>query len=105
MITKRFKNGNINVKLEKDETIKESLLIDLLNELYYLDCTLFGEEYCISNYDMAIDVYSYYDDVLIRIIYSDLDKLKEGKTIKLYARKLDKYDRELYKQLEENGEI
>ena len=106
MLAKRFKNGNINLKAEKEDFDgKESLLVYAIWQLYELDCTLFGDEYCIGNFDMAVDLYSYYHDVLIRFPYSLLDDLEKGKTIKLYARKLDKYDREEYKRLEELEEI
>lgn len=106
MLAKRFKNGNINLKAEKEDLEgNEGLLVYAIWQLQELDCTLFGEEYCLNNYEMAVDLYSYYDDVLIRFPYSLLHDLKNGKTIKLYARKLDEYDREEYKLLEELEEI
>lgn len=105
MIVKRFKNGNFNIKLEKDEELHDGVLVHLIWALQDNDCQLFGDEYCLSNWDMACDMYSYYTDKLIRIPYSLLDDLENGKTIKLYARKLDKWDREEYKRLEELGEL
>lgn len=106
MIVKKFKNGNYNVKMEKDDFNKESTLINLLWALGEYDCGLFGDEYCLGNaIGMAVDVYDYYTDKLVRIPYSILDDLEMGKTVKLYARKLDEFDREEYKRLEALGEI
>lgn len=106
MIVKKFKNGNYNVKMEPDDFNSESTLINLLWALGDHDCTLFGDEYCLGNaIGMAVDVYDCYTDKLVRIPYFILDDLKMGKTVKLYARKLDEFDREEYDRLEALGEI
>lgn len=105
MDVKRFKNGNFNVKLEKDEELHDGVLVHLIWALGDKDCSLFGDEYCLSNYEMALDMYCWYNDKLVTIPYSLLDDLEKGKTIKLYARELDEYDREEYKRLEELGEL
>lgn len=105
MLVKRFKNGNYNVKMESDDFNSEGTLINLIWVMYDVDCVLFGEEYCLSNWEMAVDMYDCYNDTLVRIPYSILNDLEEGKTVKLYARKLDEYDREEYKRLEELGEL
>ena len=44
-----------------------------------------GEEYCLSNYEMAVDVYDYYTGKVIRLPYSQVDKLAEG-PVTFYAR-------------------
>lgn len=54
---------------------------------------------------MAVDVYDYYTDKLVRIPYFVLDDLEMGKTVKLYARNLNEFDREEYDRLEALGEI
>ena len=106
MLVHRFRNGNFNIKFEADDfDYSEGTLIKLIYSLYDYDCSIFGEEYCLSNYDMAIDMYCYYTDRIIRIPYSLLNDLEDGKTIKLHARKLTKDDREELAQLEEWGEI
>ena len=106
MIVKKFKNGNYNVKMEKDDFSQESTLIDLLWALGEYDCCLFGDEYCLGNaVGMAVDLYDFYTDKLVMIPYSVLDDLEMGKTVKLYARKLDEFDREEYDRLEALGEI
>ena len=105
MLVKRFKNGNFNVKLEKNEELKEGTLIHLIWALNDYDCSLFGEEYCISNYEMGVDMYCYYNDMVVTIPYHVLDELEAGKTIKLYAHKMNEYDKELYNELVEAGEI
>lgn len=105
MIVKRFKNGNFNVKMEETDVNRESTLVNLIWALYEEGCTLFGDEYCISNWGMAIDMYCYYTDKLIRIPYSIIDDLENGKTVKLYDRDLTEGDREEYTRLEELGEI
>lgn len=106
MIVKKFKNGNYNVKMEKDDFNWESTLVNLLWALEDHDCKLFGDEYCLGNaIGMAVDVYDYYTDKLVMIPYSVLDELEKGKTIKLYARRLNEFDREEYKRLEALEEI
>lgn len=106
MIVKKFKNGNYNVKMEKDDFNQESTLINLLWALGEYDCSLFGDEYCLGNaIGMGVDLYDYYTDKLVSIPYSVLDDLEMGKTVKLYARKLDEFDREEYDRMEALGEI
>ena len=74
---KEFKNGNIHIKLEKDDTG-----VGVIEKLYYnYDLAPETDEYCISNYAMASDWsynggYNYYT-----ITSYDLAKLEEGKTV------------------------
>jgi hypothetical protein len=103
MIIKRYKNGNFTAKMEESDYNRESTLINLIWGLYDADCTLFGEEYCLSNWEMAVDMYCYYTDRLIRIPYSILEDLENGHTVRLYARKLDEYDRAELAELEESA--
>lgn len=106
MIVKKFKNGNYNVKMEKADFDQESTLINLLWALGDHDCTLFGDEYCLGNaVGVAVDLYDYYTDKLVMIPYFILDDVEKGKTVKLYARNLDEFDREEYDRLEALGEI
>lgn len=106
MIVKKFKNGNYNVKMELNDSNGESTLVNLLWALGEYDCGLFGAEYCLGNaVGMAVDLYDFYTDKLVMIPYSVLDDLEMGKTVKLYARKLNEFDREEYDRLEALGEI
>lgn len=91
----RFSNGNIHIHGGVDNTLHESTLIQLLWELENVDTYLIGEEYCISNWDMGITVYSYYSDLVYTIAYSQLRRLEEGKTLILKGMKPSEYDREL----------
>ena len=103
MIIRRYKNGNFTAKMDDMDQNGESTLINLIWGLFDADCTLFGEEYCISNWEMAVDMYCYYTDRLIRIPYSILEDLENGRTVRLYARKLDEYDRAELAALEESA--
>lgn len=92
--------------MEKDDFNQESTLVNLLWALGEYDCGLFGDEYCLGNaVSMAVDVYDYYTDKLVMIPYFILDDLEMGKTVKLYARKLNEFDREEYDRLETLEEI
>lgn len=100
MIIKRFKNGNFTAKMEESDNNREGTLINLIWALYDADCELFGEEYCISNWEMAVDMYCYYTDKIVHIPYSCLEQLETGKTVRLYARIPDEYDREQLAEME-----
>jgi hypothetical protein len=100
MIINRFKNGNFTAKMEETDHNGEGTLINLIYGLYDEDCVLFGEEYCISNWEMAVDMYCYYTDSLIRIPYSILEDLENGRTVRLYARELNEYDRAELSEME-----
>lgn len=96
----RFKNGNINIKLfpetiEKLKSGKVSLMESLSNALFAVDCYLYGESFCIGNYDMAVSIYNYYSDKCYIVLFSEIDKLLDGKTLKLYATNPTETDREL----------
>lgn len=105
MLVKRFKNGNFNVKMEGADFNRESTLVNLIWALQDYDCNLFGDEYCISNYEMGLDMYCYYTDMIVSIQYRVLEDLENGKTIKLYAHKMDEYEKEEYNRLVEFGEL
>lgn len=80
-------NGDYLAQTEPSDTApeqRETLLVLLLWAME--DCALMGEEYCLSNYEMAADVYDYYSGKVIRLPYSQVDKLAEGKPITFYAR-------------------
>ena len=97
---KEFYNNNINIKLSSEylEDIKNGRISDIEAVSYTLeeiDCYFVGEEFCLSNYDMGAMIYNCYSDRVYIISFSDIETiLKAGKTLKLYARKPDRDDRE-----------
>jgi len=105
MIVKRFKNGNFNVKIDGHESPHESTLVNLIWALGDYDCQLFGDEYCISNFEMGVDMYCYYNGMIVSIPYRVLNDLEDGKTVKLYAHNPDEWEIEEYNRLVELGEL
>ena len=77
---KHFKNGNIHIKLEK-----EDVGLSVIEKLYFnYDLVPVSDDYCISNFATAADWaynggYNYY-----RITSYDLYNLEKGKTVILY---------------------
>ena len=93
MEVKKFKNGNINIKLENHDTMIKSYyhaIETICNELDF--CTLEDtedvqhNEYCLGNDCIACDLYHNGDDSIIYMFSSyACEKLLQGKTVKLYA--------------------
>ena len=93
MEMKKFKNGNINIKLENHDTMVKSYynaIETICNELDF--CTMEDNEniqhneYCLGNDCIACDLYYNGDDSIIYMFSSyACEKLLQGKTIKLYA--------------------
>lgn len=86
MIVERKPNGDYLAQAEPEDLApeqRETLLVLLIWALE--DCSLLGEEYCLSNFDMAVDLYDYYTGKIIRLPYSQVDKLAEG-PVTFYAR-------------------
>jgi len=97
---KEFKNGNINIKFGNDaiEEFKKDELLFLCDCLSLIDCDFIGETYCLSNYETGHTLYNSYSDLVYIFPWSCLEDLKQGKTVKLYARKPDEYDRQLIEE-------
>lgn len=95
MEIKRFKNTNINIKLDNEERelSTDELFFKIVNS-YELDFSIPFDSGCASNYEMYHPLYCNYNDRLYLVLDSDLDKLREGKTVKLVGRELDEYERE-----------
>ena len=74
---------------EKDE------MLTFFNSVDMLDCYLIGEQYCISNFDMAFDMYENYSDLIYSVPFSKLEDLKQGKKIELYGHTPDDDEREM----------
>ena len=86
MIVERKPNGDYLAQAEPSDTAPEqgeTLLVLLIWAME--DCSLLGEEYCLSNFDMAVDLYDYCTGKVIRLPYSQVDKLAEG-PVTFYAR-------------------
>ena len=95
----RFKNGNINIRFSKEtiNDIKANKFSDiecLSFALDNVDCYFVGEQFCLSNYDMGVLIYSVYSDKAFILAFSEMDKLIQGKTLKLYAHKPNIEERE-----------
>jgi hypothetical protein len=74
---KEFKNGNIHIKLEKDDTG-----IGVIEKLYYnYDMYPVNNEYCIGNFATAADWEYNGGHIYYRITSIDLYNLENGKTI------------------------
>ena len=74
---KEFKNGNIHLKLEKDDTG-----MDVIEKLYFnYDMFPVGDEYCIGNHDTACDWSYNGGSAYFTINGYDLVALEEGKTV------------------------
>ncbi len=100
-MTKRFKNGNINVKLS-EETIEKwrkglfHVMETLFNELENVDTYMVGEQFNLGNSAVGITVYNCNQDKCYTVnLDRDIATLLDGKTLKLYAREPDENDREI----------
>lgn len=99
-MNKLYKNNNLDVKFSKDEIaeIKDGRYtsLEMLESIIeWSDCYLVGEIFCISNYECGVDIYNLNRDVLYTLRMSDIDRvLLKGKTLKLYAREVDEYERQ-----------
>ena len=96
-IATEYKNHNITIKLFKDsmkDFFKDEIL-SLSSILSDFDCDFIGETYCLNNFETGHTVYNYYSDMIYTFPWRYIDDLKNGKTVRLYAKKPDEWDREL----------
>lgn len=94
---KEYKNGNITIKFDR-ETIEEAKKDDVLtlsSVLEWFDCYFIGETYCLNNWETGHTLYNCYSDLVYIFPWSALEELKQGKTVRLYARKPDETYREI----------
>ena len=94
---KEFKNGNISIHYDADtiEQAKSDEILTISSILDGIDCYFVGDTFCLNNYETGHLVYNTYSDLVYIFAWSLLEDLKQGKTIKLYARKPDEDDREV----------
>ena len=99
---REYKNGNITIKYTPDGITesKEDDVLTISDLLSYIDCEFISETYSLNNYETGHTVYNYYSDLIYVFPWKALQDLEQGKTIRLYARKPDKWDRELIEQEE-----
>lgn len=97
---KEYKNGNLLIRFNKDtiEFAKEYDVEALNDILFWADCQFIGDTYCLNNYETGHTIYNSYTDVCYIFPWRELENLKTGKTIKLYARTPDEWDRELIQE-------
>lgn len=99
-MNKLYKNNNLDVQFSQDELneIKDGRYtpLEMLQSIIeWSDCYLVGEIFCLSNYECGVDIYNLNRDVLYTLCMSDIEKaLLKGKTLKLYAREVDEYERQ-----------
>lgn len=99
---KEYKNGNITIKIPAAELeqFKRDPVFELSEMIYWLDCYFIGETFCISNYDTAHMIYNCYSDLVYIFPWGELERLEQGKTVRLYARVPDSDDREMITEWE-----
>lgn len=94
---KEFINGNINLRFDRNmiEEAQKDDVLTLASLLETLDCYFIGETYSLSNYETGHTIYNAYSDLMYVFAWNALEELKQGKTVKLYARKPGETDREI----------
>ena len=92
---KEYKNGNITIKLDQNaiQEMQEDDILFISEILWWIDCNFFGDTFCLSNYETGHMIYNAYSDLCYIFPWRYLDELKQGKTVRLYARKVEEEDR------------
>lgn len=93
----QFRNGNINLRIEKEdlEDFKKDQVFFLSDLLWWMNCDFIGETFCLNNFETGHLIYNSYMDCCYIFAWSDLERLAEGKTVKLFAKEVTEDDREL----------
>lgn len=93
----QFRNGNINLCIEKEdlEDFKKDQVFFLSDLLWWMNCDFIGETFCLNNFETGHLIYNSYMDCYYIFAWSDLERLAEGKTVKLIAKEVTEDDREL----------
>ena len=94
---KEYKNGNITIKFDREliELAKHDSVLALASALETADCYFIGETFNLSNYETGHLIHNCYSDLVYIFAWRDLEKLQQGKTVKIFARIPDESDREL----------
>ena len=90
-------DGVITIEYDADgiEMANKDEIYMFFNSVEMLDCYLVGEQYCMSNYDMAFDMYNNYTDLIYQVPFSKLEELKQGEKIELWGHTPDDVEREM----------
>lgn len=97
-----FKNNNLHLKLNNADIkeFKESKLSEIEYIFYTFNFVPIGEEYCISNYEMAVDIAFNGGWNFYRFNYSFINELLNGKTVILKPHTNKYYNEFLKKEWE-----
>lgn len=82
---KEFKNGNINIKSDAMLDTFETAILELNDTLYWLDTDINFEPVCFGNDCAAFTCYNYRTGNAYFLLDRDIEKLKNGHSIKLIA--------------------
>ena len=80
-----------------DDTIQEAEkdeMLTFMDVLTWMDTDIIGEEFCLSNFDMGIQLYNGWSDKCYIVSFTDLDRIKAGEKVTLHAYEPDEDDRE-----------
>lgn len=97
MIIREYKNGNITIKLENENTNNfESLVCDIANNIDMIDTYLISDyPYCLGNDCVAVDFYNIRLDKIYTVNSYQIDKyLKAGNVLRMQANTPSEWDRE-----------
>ena len=93
----RYKNGSLLIHVYLPDEKRKSYLnqtpLDIIiQDLDSVDCYLVGEPFSLGNYSVGWLVYNAHDDLVYTL---NLGELENSRTIRLYPRKPDRFDREI----------
>ena len=89
-------NNDLVIKYD-DDTIQEAEkdeMMTFFEVLFWMDTDIIGEEFCLSNFDMGIQLYNCHSDKCYIVSFTDLERIKAGEKVTLYAYEPDEDDRE-----------
>ena len=93
--TRDFTTNTITITNDGNNYEREGALINALYALENIDTYVIGESFCINNFCEGCTLWSCYADMCYLLNLSELETLPVGRTITLYPRTPDEYDREL----------
>lgn len=89
-------NNDLVIEYDAD-TIRDAANDEMLTfseVLFWLDTNIIGEEFCLSNFDMGIQLYNCYSDKCYIVSFTDLERIKAGEKVTLFAYDPGEDDRE-----------
>ena len=93
---KEFNNGNLSIRFDDElrELARRDDVLALASALDSVDCVFIGESFCLSNFEMGHMIYNFYSDKCYTFRWSELENLKMGLAVRLYAYDPDDDDRQ-----------